>query len=74
MSTEMASIAVIISTLLAAAVALGGQLVAPPQHNACPEGGFVASCVFRGFMFKDSNLGMYCMNLHTEIYGYNWTW
>lgn len=37
--------------------------------------GFAYSCNARTAQLADGHwLGMYCLNLNTAMYGYNWTW
>lgn len=68
----MVSVASTVSKALVIALTFGGKLVAP-QQNSCPDGGFISTCMYRGFNFTNSNLGMYCLNDQVDIYAYNWT-
>ncbi len=36
--------------------------------------GFATLCNVQTFDFQPTWLGMYCNNLNTAEYGYNWTW
>ncbi|KAB5580542.1 hypothetical protein GE09DRAFT_1082626 [Coniochaeta sp. 2T2.1] len=45
-----------------------------PATKLCSDGHFVGSCAYPGLKFVDTNLGMYCLNDETALFGYNWTW
>ncbi|KAK4232216.1 hypothetical protein QBC38DRAFT_505955 [Podospora fimiseda] len=38
------------------------------------RGGFIELCAYQGVNLTDHFLGMYCLNDHTEIFGFNYTW
>lgn len=67
----MASIVSTISTTLILSLAFGGQFVTP--QSSCPDGGFITTCIYPGYNFTDSILGMYCLNNQVELFAYNWT-
>ncbi|KAK1768399.1 hypothetical protein QBC33DRAFT_568751 [Phialemonium atrogriseum] len=67
----MASIVSTISTTLVLSLAFGGQFVTP--QSSCPDGGFITTCIYPGYNFTDSNLGMYCLNNQVDLFAYNWT-
>ncbi len=51
-------------TLVGFAISVGGALLRGPA----------SLCHARSSILTGSFLGMYCNNLNTAVYGYNWTW
>jgi hypothetical protein len=50
------------------------QVLASGSDTCAESGHFIASCAYPGLEYVNHALGMYCLNDHTEIFGYNWTW
>jgi hypothetical protein len=57
-----------------AAIAAAFAQDASPGADSCAEGHFIVTCAYPGLKFVNNELGMYCLNDNTDIFGYNWTW
>ena len=61
----------LVSSLITAAVTYGFGLF---HVAAATDGGFRENCNTLSAQLVGSDVGMYCQNKNTAMYGYNWTW
>ena len=61
----------ILSLLVAAAVLCSAGLL---PFVIAADGGFKENCNVWSAQLEGQDLGLYCENKNTAMYGYNWTW
>ncbi|CAK7205639.1 hypothetical protein SEUCBS139899_008418 [Sporothrix eucalyptigena] len=72
-SSSLSTISLLRQTVTKAVVTIAVSLATVPQP-AAGQLAFAGSCNIQTAQLEGSHLGMYCNNLNTASFGYNWTW
>ncbi|CAK7229054.1 hypothetical protein SEUCBS140593_007119 [Sporothrix eucalyptigena] len=71
-SSSLSTISLLRQTVTKAVVTIAVSLATVPQP-AAGQLAFAGSCNIQTAQLEGSHLGMYCNNLNTASFGYNWT-